>query len=208
MAEQSTAIRAMRDWPRDKARECVSEPISISTGIAARYATAVFELAREDDAIDGLERDVDALTEAHRDSADFRGLIRSPVYSRAEQELGMTALAEKMGLSDTMIRTLRLMASKRRLFVLPQFLTALRDRIAEAKGVVTAEVVSASPLSDDQQNRLADTLKRQAGRDVKIDLSVDESLIGGLRVKLGSKMIDTSIRSKLDAMQNMMKEAG
>ena len=186
----------------------MSEPISISTGIAARDATAAFELAREDDAIDGLERDVDTVTEAHRDSADFRDLIRSPIYSRAQQEAGIAALAEKMGLSDTTTRTLRLMASKRRLFVLPQFLTALRDRIAEEKGVVTAEVVSASPLSDDQRGRLADTLTRQAGRDVKIDLSVDESLIGGLRVKLGSRMIDTSIRSKLDAMQNMMKEAG
>lgn len=186
----------------------MSEPISISTGIAARYATAVFELAREEGAVEGLERDVDTLTEAHRESADFRNLIRSPVYSRAHQEAGMAALAEPMGLSDTMTRTLRLMATKRRLFVLPQFLTALRHRIAEEKGEVTAEVVSASPLSDDQRARLAETLKQQAGRNVKLDLSVDERLIGGLRVKLGSRMIDTSIRSKLDAMQNMMKEAG
>lgn len=186
----------------------MAEPISISTGIAGRYATAVFELAREEGPVDQLERDVDALTNAHRESADFRDLIRSPVYSRAEQESGMAALADKMGLSNTMTRTLRLMATKRRLFVLPQFLAALRDRIAEEKGEVTAEVVSASPLSDDQRNRLAETLKKQAGRDVKIDMSVDERLIGGLRVKLGSRMIDTSIRSKLDAMQNMMKEAG
>jgi F-type H+-transporting ATPase subunit delta len=186
----------------------VSEPISISTGIAARYATAVFSLAREDKAIDALERDVDALTAALRDSADFRTLIRSPIYSRAEQEGAIAALAGKMDLSDTTTRTLRLMATKRRLFVLPQLLAALRDRIAEEKGEVTAEVVSASPLSDDQLERLANTLKKQAGCDVKIDLSVDERLIGGMRVKLGSRMIDTSIRSKLDALQNKMKEAG
>ena len=186
----------------------MSEPISISTGIAARYATAVFELAREDTGIDALERDVDALTEAHRESADFRDLIRSPIYSRAEQEAAVATIATKMELSETMSRTLRLMATKRRLFVLPQFLTALRQRIAEEKGEVTAEVVSAAPLSDEQRGRLAETLKTQAGRDVKIDMSVDESLIGGLRVKLGSRMIDTSIRSKLDALQNKMKEAG
>ncbi len=186
----------------------MSEPISISTGIAERYATAVFELAREDGGIDELERDVDALTEVQRDSEDFRDLLRSPIYSRVDQEAGIGAIASKMGLSDTVTRTLRLMATKRRLFVVPQFLTQLRALIAEEKGEVTAEVVSASPMSDDQRNRLAETLKKQAGRDVKIDMSVDERLIGGLRVKLGSKMIDTSIRSKLDAMQNMMKEAG
>jgi F-type H+-transporting ATPase subunit delta len=186
----------------------VSEPISISTGIAARYATAVFDLAREDKALDALEGDFDAQNAAHRDSADFRNLIRSPIYSRAEQEVAIAALAAKMELSETMTRTLRLRATMRRLFVLPQLVTALRDRIAEEKGEVTAEVVSAVELSDEQQERLAKTLKKQAGRDVKIDLSVDESLIGGLRVKLGSRMIDTSIRSKLDALQNKMKEAG
>lgn len=186
----------------------MSEPISISTGIAVRYATAVFELAREDGALDGLERDVDALAEVYRESAEFRGLISSPVYTRDEQEAAVGAIASKMGLSDTMLRTLRLMASKRRLFVVPQLLTALRERIADEKNEITAEVVSASKLSDAQMKSLAETLKKTAGREVKIDSSVDESLIGGLRVKLGSKMIDTSIRSKLDAMQNMMKEAG
>lgn len=186
----------------------MAEPISISTGIAARYATAVFELAREDKGLDELERDVDALTDALRESGDFRDLIRSPIYSRADQQAAVAAIAQKMGLSETFGRTLQLMATKRRLFVLPQLLTALRERIADEKGEVTAEVVSAAPMSDDQRGRLAETLKKQAGRDVKIDMSVDESLIGGLRVKLGSRMIDTSIRSKLDALQNKMKEAG
>ena len=186
----------------------MSETISISTGIAARYATALFDLARDDDAIGGLEADVDALTGALRASPDFSELIRSPVYSRAEQEAAIGALATRMGVSDTTTRALRLMANKRRLFVLPQFLTSLRDRIAAEKGVITAEVVSATPLTKAQLDRLTKTLKKQAGRDVRIDLSVDESLIGGLRVKLGSRMIDTSIRSRLDALQNMMKEAG
>lgn len=187
----------------------MAEPISISTGIAARYATALFELAREDKSLDRLESDVDGLTDALRQSEDLRELIRSPIYTRGEQEAAIGAVAGKMGISDTTTRGLRLMASKRRLFVVPQFLSSLRDRIAAEKGEITAEVVSATPLDEAQVARLAATLKEQAGgRDVKIDMTVDESLIGGLRVRLGSRMIDTSIRSRLDALQNMMKEAG
>ena len=185
----------------------MSEPISISTGIASRYATAIFELAKEDDALGAIESDVDALDAAYGESADLRDLIHSPVYSRADQQSAIGAIAQKMGLSQTVDRTLRLMASKRRLFVLPQLITELRARIADEKGEVTADVTAATRLSDEQRDRLAQLLTASAGRDVKINLSVDERLIGGLRVRLGSKMIDTSIRSKLDALQNTMKEA-
>ena len=100
------------------------------------------------------------------------------------------------------------MASKRRLFVVPQLLAQLSAMIAEAKGEVTADVTSASALSDAQLSQLADTLKTKFGKDVKIESAVDESLIGGLIVKVGSKMIDTSIRSKLASLQNAMKEVG
>ena len=186
----------------------VAEPASISTGIASRYATAIFELAREDGDLDTIEADIDALDAALKESADFRDLIHSPVYPRAEQERAIAALGEKMGLSDTMGRTLRLMATKRRLFVLPQLISELRERLADERGVMTAEVVSATELTDEQRDRLAQALAASAGRDVRISLSVDQRLIGGMRVKLGSKMIDTSIRSKLDALQNNMKEAG
>ncbi len=186
----------------------MSEPASISTGIASRYATAIFELAKEDQAIDALESDVDALGAALKESRDFRELISSPVYSREQQERAIAALADKMGLSRLVANTLRLMATKRRLFVLPQLVQELRARIAREKGIVTAEVVAAIELTEDQRNKLIETLRQAAGSDVKIDLSVDERLIGGLRVKLGSKMIDTSIRSKLAALKNTMKEAG
>ncbi len=107
-----------------------------------------------------------------------------------------------------MVNTLALMASKRRLFVLPSLLAALRSRIAKEKGEVTAEVASAKALTKTQAASLAKTLKAQMGIDVKIKATVDESLIGGLVVKVGSKMIDTSIRSKLNALQNKMKEVG
>ncbi len=186
----------------------MSESASISTGIAARYATAVFELAKEGKDLSALENDVDSLDAAMSESADFRDLILSPIYSRDVQSKAIAALAAKMGLSGTVANTLQLMASKRRLFVLPQLVTALRARIADEKGEVTAEVSAARALSDDQQKALAETLKTSVGKDVKMKISVDESLIGGLIVKVGSKMIDTSIRSKLAALQNTMKEVG
>lgn len=186
----------------------VSEPVSISTGIASRYATAVFELAREGKDLKALEADVDALDAALKGSADFRALIHSPLYSREEQGNAIAQLASKMGLSAILSNTLALMSSKRRLFVLPQLVSALRAALAEEKGEVTADVTAAKTLTKAQQEKLAKTLKASVGKDVKINLAVDESLIGGLVVKVGSKMIDTSIRSKLNALQNSMKEVG
>jgi F-type H+-transporting ATPase subunit delta len=186
----------------------VSEPASISTGIAARYATAVFDLAKEDKALDKLESDVDAIAEALAASADLRDVIASPIYSREDQGKALTAVAGKLKLSPTMTNTLALMATKRRLFVLPQLVAALRERIAAEKGEITAEVTAATELTAAQQKALAKSLAASAGKTVKIKLAVDESLIGGLVVKLGSTMIDTSIKSKLAALQNTMKEVG
>ena len=120
----------------------------------------------------------------------------------------ISAVAKKMKLQTAMVNTLALMAEKRRLFILPSLLTALRARIADDKSEVTAEVTSAKALTKAQAARLAKTLKAQLGLDVKIKATVDDSLIGGLVVKVGSKMIDTSIRSKLNALQNTMKEVG
>ncbi len=186
----------------------MSEPASISFGIAARYATAVFEIAKESKDLNAVETDLDALEAALNDSSDFGALISSPIYNREEQSKAVSALAAKMGLSSTMANTLALMASKRRLFVLPQLAAVLRDLIADDKGEVTAEVVSAKALTKTQSEKLAKTLKARVGKDVKIKAAVDESLIGGLVVKVGSKMIDTSISSKLNSLQNAMKEVG
>ena len=186
----------------------MSESASISSGIASRYATAVFELAKEGGSIAALENDVDALAAALNDSSDFGDLISSPVYSRDELNNAVGAVASKMGLSETTSNALRLMAAKRRLFVLPHLLNVLREQIAEEKGEVTADVVSAKALTKTQSDKLAKALKTSIGKDIKINASVDESIIGGLIVKVGSKMIDTSIASKLSALQNSMKEVG
>ena len=186
----------------------MSEPVSISKGIAARYATAVFELAKEGKKLKGLETDVDALDAALDTSADFRDLITSPLYTREQQTTAIDAISKKMKLSATVANTLSLMAAKRRLFVLPQLVGALRALIADEKGEVTADVTAAKALTKAQQDKLAKTLKASVGKDVKIKMAVDETLIGGLIVKVGSKMIDTSIRSKLASLQNSMKEVG
>ena len=186
----------------------MSEPASISTGIAGRYAQAVFDLARDEGMLPAVEADLGALEGALRDSADLRALISSPIYSREEQGSAIGALAQAMNLSPVMRNVIGLMAQKRRLFVLPQLLQTLRDRISEARGEVSAEVVSAQALTAEQQARLADTLSAQAGKAVRLQTRVDPSLIGGLVVRLGSRMIDTSIRAKLGQLQNMMKEVG
>lgn len=186
----------------------MSEPASISSGIAARYATALFDLAKEENALKGLEGDVDALDAALTASADLRELIGSPMVSRDDQASAIAAIAKKMGLSVLMTNALALMASKRRLFVLPQLLADLRERIATENGEVTAEVTAATALTAAQAKKLAASLKASVGKTVKLKTAVDESLIGGLVVKLGSTMIDTSIKSKLAALQNAMKEVG
>lgn len=186
----------------------VSEPISISTAIAGRYATAVFELAKEGNDLKTLEADVDTLAGAISKSDDFSAMISSPIYTRDQQTAAISALAKKMSLSATVANTLALMAAKRRLFVLPQLVAGLRKLIAEEKGEVTADVTAAIVLTTEQQDELAKTLKASVGKEVKINLAVDETLIGGLIVKVGSKMIDTSIAAKLANLQNAMKEVG
>ena len=186
----------------------MSEPASISSGIAERYATAIFELSKDANSLDKLETNLADLSAALDDSADLRDLISSPVVSRDEQGRAIAAVADKMGLVPELKNGLALMAQKRRLFVLPQLVRLLNERIADHKGEVTADVTSAVKLTAAQSKKLAATLKKTVGKDVKINATVDESLIGGLVVKVGSKMIDTSIRSRLNSLQNAMKEVG
>jgi F-type H+-transporting ATPase subunit delta len=186
----------------------VSEQASTSKGIATRYATAVFGLADEQDDIQTLEQNVGILKEALDKSMDLTSLISSPIYSRDQQQAAITAIAKKLKLSPVLTNTLSLMATKRRLFVAPTFLAVLSDLIAASKNEVTAEVVSATSLSKEQLDKLAKTLKVNFNKDIKISATVDPALIGGMIVKVGSRMIDTTIKSKLNSLQNVMKEVG
>ena len=175
-------------------------------GIAQRYAQAVFDIAREGGDLDRLEADASALDAAIRESGDLREVLSSPVLSRDVQSGAIAAVAAKMGLGETLANTLKLMAAKRRLFVAPALVARLREMLAAEKGEVTAQVRAATALDDGQRARLAEALKASTGKDVNLEVTVDEGLIGGLVVRLGSQMIDTSIRAKLAALQNTMKE--
>ena len=151
---------------------------------------------------------MEALGGALAGSAELRDLIASPVYSRDDQSRAIAGLAARMGLSAPLANGLALMAAKRRLFALPQLLKSLGALIAEEKGEMTAEVTTATELSAAQARTLAEALKKQTGKTVKLNTAVDDSLIGGMIVKLGSRMVDTSIRSKLASLKNAMKEVG
>ena len=186
----------------------MSEQASTSNGIAKRYATALFGLADEQDDISTLEKDVVTLKQSINGIADLNSLISSPIYSRDQQQSAISLIAKKLGLSDVMINTLALMAEKRRLFVVPTFLAVLEELIAASKNEITAEVVSATVLSKGQLEKLAKTLKSNFSKDVKINATVDQTLIGGMIVKVGSRMIDTTIQAKLNSLQNVMKEVG
>ena len=186
----------------------MSEPASISSGIAQRYATALFDLALEANALDALETDADALGAAIDESEALRDLLTSPIYGREETESAIGAVAEKMALQPLTSNTLKLMAQNRRLFVVPALVDALRAKIAEHKGEVTAEVISAKALTAQQTTKLTEALKAGADQKIKLNVTVDEEIIGGLIVRMGSKMIDTSIRSRLNALKNSMKEVG
>jgi F-type H+-transporting ATPase subunit delta len=176
--------------------------------VAGRYATALFELAKEGDALDRVERDLTALDAALADSPELRETIVSPIFTREDMAAAMKALAAAMQLGPEVANTLGLMAVNRRLFVLPSFIAAVKAKIAADRGEVTAEVLSAKPLTEAQTAALRATLRDQIGKEVGLDVKVDPALIGGLVVRVGSRMIDSSIRSKLAKLQNVMKEVG
>jgi len=186
----------------------VSDNASLTSGIAGRYAQALFEIAKDAGREAQIEADLDSLAAALADSAELRDLISSPVYTRADQGAAMAQISEKMGLGSEVTNTVGLMATKRRLFVLPQLIATVKALMADDRGEVSADVTSARALSDDQSKALAATLKKSFGKDVSMNTSIDENLIGGLIVKVGSKMLDTSIRAKLSKLQNVMKEVG
>ena len=186
----------------------VAQSASISSTVAGRYAQALFDIARQDGAVDGLGAEVAALNETLSGSDELRAALSSPVLTREDQGRVIAAVAERMNLSPVLKNTLALMAENRRLFALPQLLAALERLIADERGETTAQVWTAQPLTDAQAERLARTLSEKSGKTVRLDATVDESLIGGMIVKLGSQMIDSSVRSRLSSMQNKMKEVG
>jgi F-type H+-transporting ATPase subunit delta len=177
------------------------------SGLAGRYAVALFELAQEQDALDAVAGDLHSLRDLLHGSADLERLIRSPVVSRDEQARAITAVGERAGFVPLTLQFLGLLAHKRRLFALPDVIEAYDAMLSEHRGEVGAEVVSAVPLSDEQLESVRRQLTAAVGQTVKLATAVDPSLLGGLIVRVGSRMIDASIRTKLHQLELALKGA-
>ena len=177
----------------------------IQASLAGRYAVALFDLASEAGNVTSVESDLDKLGAALNESADLSALIKNPEISRADLGKVMTALAGHLGLDRLTGNFLGVLAQNRRLSQLPAVIRAFTAIAAAQRGEVTAEVASAHPLSDEQVSSLQEKLKAREGRNVKIRTSVDADLLGGLVVTIGSKRIDSSIRTRLNSLAHAMK---
>jgi F-type H+-transporting ATPase subunit delta len=176
-------------------------------GLAERYAAALFELADEKKELDRVAGDLQALKAMIADSADLRRLLRSPALSRQEQSRAIAVILAKMGAGEIARRFAGLVTQNRRLFALGAMIDAFLAELARRRGEQSAEVVSAVALDDRQRQAVTEALRRAVGGKVAVDLKVDPRLIGGLVVKLGSRLVDSSLKSKLQRLQLAMKGA-
>lgn len=181
---------------------------SMISGVAERYAGSLYELAAEAGAVAQVEADLTRFEALIEGSEDLRRLIGSPVFSSDEQLKAISAIADQAGIGGLTGNFLRVVAKNRRLFAMPGMVRAFRRIAAAARGEVVAEVTSAHDLTDAQKTELATALKGVAGKDVSINLTVDPSLLGGLVVKIGSRQIDTSLKTKLASLKLALKEVG
>ncbi len=178
-----------------------------ATGLAGRYATAVFELAQEERSVETLERDFATLKSAVQQTPDLARLVRAPVFSREQQAQGMKAVLQAIGAAPLTTRFVLMLASKRRLFALAEIIRAFEGLVSNQRGQVEAVVTSARPLSDSETLSLKAAIRSRIGREPRLETRVDPSLLGGLMVKVGSRMIDTSIRTKLNGIRLAMRGA-
>lgn len=178
---------------------------SIGASLAGRYATALFELARETRAIDAVERDLATVRAALDQSDDFEALTTSPVVAREAAAKAVLSTADELGVDGVTRNFLGVLAHNRRLGELPAIIRAFRLLAARHRGEVTAEVTSAHPLEGEQVEALKQSLRQRVGRDVNVELAVDPQLLGGLVVRIGSQMIDSSIRTRLNALASAMR---
>jgi F-type H+-transporting ATPase subunit delta len=177
----------------------------IRASLAGRYASALFDLARDQRQIEAVGNSLDALNQALADSKDFNELVTSPLVSREEAGKAFDAIAPQLGLDPLTANFLGVLARNGRKSQLRPVIRAFRRLAAEHRGETTAEVITARPLNDDQLAQLRAQLRARAGRDVNIDATVDPNILGGIVVKLGSQQIDASIRTKLNRLASAMK---
>jgi F-type H+-transporting ATPase subunit delta len=175
--------------------------------MAGRYATALFELARDTNAIDAVKTDLERFDALIAESGDLARLVRSPVFSADEQLHGLSSVLDRAGIGGLAARFLKLVTTNRRLFAARDMARGYRELVAKHKGEATAEITVAEQLKDDHVAALRSALKAVTGKDVDLNIKVDPAIIGGLVVKLGSRMVDSSLRTKLNSIKHAMKEA-
>lgn len=176
-----------------------------NTGIATRYATAIFELTQDQNSVDAVETDFAVLKKLIHESPDLARLVRAPVFSSEQQAAGLNAVMHRMEAAPLTRRFLLLLSQKRRLFYLTDIIRAFHTMVAKKRGEVEASVTSARPLADAEIASLKQILKSKLGRDARLEMKVDPTLLGGLVVKVGSRMIDSSLRTKLNGLRAAMR---
>lgn len=176
--------------------------------MSGRYATALFELARDEKSVDAVKADLDKFLAMLADSADLTRLVRSPVFGADSQAKALAAVLEKAGIGGISAKFLKVLTANRRLFAVSDVIRAFNALVAKFKGEAMADVTVAEKLSDKNLDALKSALKSVTGKDVALNVKVDPFLIGGLVVKLGSRMVDSSLRTKLNSIKHAMKEAG
>jgi F-type H+-transporting ATPase subunit delta len=178
------------------------------SGVAERYATALFELALESNAIDQVRADLAKFQALLVESPELSRLVRSPVFTADVQQKALAAVLDGAGIGGVAMNFLKVVAGNRRLFAVGDIIKGFDALVARHKGEVSAQVTVAEPLSEAHLAELKDALNTVTGKDVMVDVKVDPSIIGGLVVKLGSRMVDSSLRTKLYALKHAMKEVG
>ena len=186
----------------------VTDNNSEISGVAERYARALFDLSLEEKAIDATEADLGRIEAIMNESEDFMRLVKSPVFTSDEQLAAVSALLDKAKIEGIVGNFVRVVTSNRRLFSLPGIIKAFRKILSTHRGEQVAEVTSAHPLTDDELEALKASIKDALGKDIAIDAKVDPELLGGLVVKVGSQMIDSSVRTKLNSLKIALKEVG
>lgn len=200
--------RRRRGWPELEGEAALAAQNSVLTQIARPYASALFDLARSENQLAQVETSLSDISRLIGESEDFARYLRSPVIAADVKASALEAILARSQSNPLVGNFLRLVAKNGRLFALDQIIATFRELAATARGETTAEVTSAAPLTDEQARALAETLKAKLGKTVTLNQFVDPSLIGGLQVKVGSQMIDSSLKTKLAAMKVAMKEVG
>jgi F-type H+-transporting ATPase subunit delta len=180
----------------------------LTFGVSGRYAGALFELARENKSVDQVRADLDRFDAMIGESADLNRLVRSPVFGADEQLKALQVILGRAGIGGLAANFLRVITTNRRLFAVRDMIRAFRALVARHRGEVSAQITVAEPLNDFNTSALKDALKNvTGGKDIDLDVKVDPAIIGGLIVKVGSRMVDSSLRTKLNAIKFAMKEA-